>query len=358
MLVPPSALCLHTHMHVHVHVQPAGNVLMQLNRAMIYHDRMGAGGAPLPAYLAPHLSSMDAASDYGGSLGALPCANLMPPPGGVVPANGSLTAGGGGGGHGTGMMDSMMASNVGGSMDSMGGDTIGDSGMFEGPAAMMGSFGNAGFGGGGGASGGGGSAGGPGAGANAPQGMLAAAAAAVAAAALPGGHGGGGNGGFYGMTRSDDSTGRSLSRVSASLGSVVAPGSAFGAGSMSFGSSLSATAPLHGLGVEATLGEMQQMALIGSGGGGCVYIGRWRGVTVAVKFIVSRCGGREGARAVACGFWGGGGRGGEQGRGLAGWGLAGWGLAAWGLAGWGLAGWERAGLPRCLPLLVSVLIKA
>ncbi|KXZ45645.1 hypothetical protein GPECTOR_52g45 [Gonium pectorale] len=32
---------------------------------------------------------------------------------------------------------------------------------------------------------------------------------------------------------------------------------------------------------------MQQMALIGSGGGGCVYIGRWRGVTVAIKFIVS-----------------------------------------------------------------------
>ncbi|KAG2483356.1 hypothetical protein HYH03_017756 [Edaphochlamys debaryana] len=109
-------------------------------------------------------------------------------------------------------------------------------------------------------------------------------APASAAAALPrynshgsDGRNGGGGGGGGGDTEDSGLFESPPPGGFAALvaGAGVAPGPSLGA--------LGAA----GLGVEATLGEMQHLALIGSGGGGCVYLGRWRGVTVGVKFIVS-----------------------------------------------------------------------
>ncbi|GLC74151.1 hypothetical protein PLESTF_001467400 [Pleodorina starrii] len=217
-------------------VTPAGNVLMHLSRAMVLRNRMGLGGGG-PSASVDLVGSgsgvgtgTSGTNGMGGRIllsGALPHPNTPPPNG----AEGFASPFG-----------------AGASASAYGAEG-GDSGVFDVPASMV------------------------------PNSGIAATnstpTAGISNAAQP----------ILNSNPGADYTGvSSISGVSGTLGSAV---SAFTSVNSAVGGSGNFTAPVYGLGVEATLSEMQQMALIGSGGGGCVYIGRWRGCQVAIKFIVS-----------------------------------------------------------------------
>ncbi|GLC58496.1 hypothetical protein PLESTB_001367400 [Pleodorina starrii] len=217
-------------------VTPAGNVLMHLSRAMVLRNRMGLGGGG-PSASVDLVGSgsgvgtgTSGTNGMGGRIllsGALPHPNTPPPNG----AEGFASPFG-----------------AGASASAYGAEG-GDSGVFDVPASMV-----------------------PNSGIAATNSTT---TAGISNAAQP----------ILNSNPGADYTGvSSISGVSGTLGSAV---SAFTSVNSAVGGSGNFTAPVYGLGVEATLSEMQQMALIGSGGGGCVYIGRWRGCQVAIKFIVS-----------------------------------------------------------------------
>ncbi|GFR50781.1 hypothetical protein Agub_g13046, partial [Astrephomene gubernaculifera] len=305
-------------------VTPAGNALLYLNRAMIYRNRAEAGGV-LPPLAPPPFSPASASSTEPPPASSLnthgngndlkdrllreksaPAAPSPRPPSVSPVAVTSAAAT-------TGLPRVVSMGCVGDgsshhpcSTSSLGPDATGDSGLFDSPGAFM-------------------AAAGPFSGGlstttnstaavtvgptntstatglttsnyttHITSNLLNSAAAAVAAAAAAGISRG------AARTMPDGLTPQPQPPPTMATALVVASGAApaatgggtgsagnSGGGNSGGGLGLGGGGPLLGQGLEATLGEMQQMALIGSGGGGCVYIGRWRGVTVAIKCIVS-----------------------------------------------------------------------
>ncbi|EFJ51709.1 hypothetical protein VOLCADRAFT_120439 [Volvox carteri f. nagariensis] len=205
---------------------PAGNVLMQLNRETILRNRMGMGGMlPAPP---PGLATTGSGTGPDGNQVLAP--NQLPQP------------------HNPRMdgREGSVASPLAGNGNVFGVDNCGGSGAFDAQVQL------------------------------APVGTSAALGDIIAGAMNS-------TRTARSISANDCMAVSSASCASGNLSSAV-PAFASGANGACSGNP---TKPTYGLGVEATLSEMQQMALIGSGGGGCVYIGRWRGVTVAIKFIVS-----------------------------------------------------------------------
>ncbi|GLI63145.1 hypothetical protein VaNZ11_006054 [Volvox africanus] len=208
-------------------VTPVGhNVLMQLDRAAILRNRMGPCGALQPVAVKPSLLAPEGAAGNGSCPARVDnqiLSGTQQPPSHINTSNGMAA-------------DSSPFRTC---NSVMGGDITFDSGLLDVSGALA-----------------------PGASAMAVNNAL------MGNPALVPQSGG-----------STESTGVNSTGGCHSVGASVLSGACSGTGKLA--------SPLYNLGLETTLHEMQQMALIGSGGGGCVYIGRWRGVTVAIKFIVS-----------------------------------------------------------------------